>query len=83
MEIVVTGRAAKDEGQKSPENVLDTHPSGFGLICTFLTMFLFDEESGQLFSSNSAFDTEGNEWRVMHFISRTYTVQKLFRETDI
>lgn len=55
------GRAVKDEGRKSPENVLETHPSGFGLICTFLMTFLFDEESGQLFSSNSAFDTEGNE----------------------
>lgn len=78
------GRAVMDEGQKSPENVLEAQPSGFGLMCTFLTRFLFGKiESSQLFSSSSAFDTEGNEWRVLHFISWTYTVQKLSRETDI
>lgn len=83
IEIMVKDGQWKTKGQKCPENVLDTHPSGFGLICTFLLVSIWRLEGGQLFSSNSAFDMEGNEWRVVHFISRTYTVQKLFRETDI
>lgn len=34
----------KDEGQKCPENVLDTRPSVLGLICAFLLRFLFDSQ---------------------------------------
>lgn len=78
------GRAVKDEGPEvSWKCVGYTSEWVWVDLHIFTDVSIWQLESGQLFSSNSAFDTEGNEWRVVHFISRTYTVQKLFRETDI